>query len=257
MVPLRNQYESKKSSSIPNKIVLFLRNFLSLYVFHVPDVSIPNPSLIIFLSIPDVLPGNFIAVGDAHCALNPIYGQGWTMDCVAAVTLDHILRTTTRSTYPQAGATGPSPGSRWLPRRLFRCSDHPLSGIHHHCNTPRTISSRYFPLIQSRFQEVWFWTRALDYQRKSCVAVLGDSKRHWTFDFCRYYIRRLCRLAQYDAKIQKIWYTVLGMEEQSWALFSPDIVKQVYECEEPKPPLLATSRTKGGRHSSMNSLPPP
>jgi len=37
------------------------------------------------------LPENFVLVGDAVCALNPVYGQGMTVAAIAALTLDQCL----------------------------------------------------------------------------------------------------------------------------------------------------------------------
>src|SRR6476661_963892 len=37
-------------------------------------------------------PGGLVVLGDAACALNPIYGQGMTAAALAALTLDRCLR---------------------------------------------------------------------------------------------------------------------------------------------------------------------
>ncbi len=44
------------------------------------------------------LPDNFIALGDAVCAFNPVYGQGMTIAALGAMTLDESLREQLRST---------------------------------------------------------------------------------------------------------------------------------------------------------------
>lgn len=38
------------------------------------------------------MPGGFVALGDAVCGFNPIYGQGMTLTCLAALELDKWLR---------------------------------------------------------------------------------------------------------------------------------------------------------------------
>ena len=45
-----------------------------------------------------ILPDNFLALGDAVCAFNPVYGQGMTIAALGAMTLDESLRELLRST---------------------------------------------------------------------------------------------------------------------------------------------------------------
>ena len=38
------------------------------------------------------LPENFLVLGDAACAFNPVYGQGMTIAALGALTLQQCLR---------------------------------------------------------------------------------------------------------------------------------------------------------------------
>lgn len=150
------------------------------------------------------------------------------MDCVAAVTLDHILR----KTKPPISSS-----------RGFLSYSNPSS-------SPASISSRYFTLLQSRFQEVWFVQKSMDYQRKSCVCVVGEKRNSWMFKFVRFYYRRLFMLAQHDARVHQMLFKVLGMEEQSWVLFTPDIILKVHDCKENKAPPKQKEQNKTGKEPS-------
>lgn len=51
------------------------------------------------------LPENFVVLGDAACAFNPVYGQGMTIASLGAVTLDNCLREQERL-HPDGSLTG-------------------------------------------------------------------------------------------------------------------------------------------------------
>ena len=160
------------------------------------------------------------------------------MDCVAAVTLDHILRNTAAS----------------MPKSLASsCWTKASSSWHSSSSSVSSISARYFTLLQSRFQEIWFVHKSLDYQRKSCISSLGEHKNSWMYKFARFYYRRLIMLAQRDRQVHQMLFKVLGMEENSWVLFTPDMILKVYGCQESKPPPRQKQTTKSASPSSSSA----
>jgi 2-polyprenyl-6-methoxyphenol hydroxylase-like FAD-dependent oxidoreductase len=65
-------------------------------------------------------PGGLVVLGDAACALNPIYGQGMTAAALAALTLDRCLRQ-----YPRPRSASTRELSRRFQRELARVN-HPI-----------------------------------------------------------------------------------------------------------------------------------
>jgi 2-polyprenyl-6-methoxyphenol hydroxylase-like FAD-dependent oxidoreductase len=65
-------------------------------------------------------PGGLVVLGDAACAMNPIYGQGMTAAALAALTLDRCLRQ-----YPRPRSASTRELSRRFQRELARVN-HPI-----------------------------------------------------------------------------------------------------------------------------------
>jgi flavin-dependent dehydrogenase len=63
------------------------------------------------------MPDGFVALGDAVCAFNPVYGQGMTVAAVGAETLDDVLRE-----HPARAATGEGGRTAGFQRRLSRAT---------------------------------------------------------------------------------------------------------------------------------------
>ena len=57
-------------------------------------------------------------------------------------------------------------------------------------------------------------------------------------------------LAQHDARVHQMLFKVLGMEEQSWVLFTPDIILKVHDCKENKAPPKLKEQNKRTKEPS-------
>ncbi|EJD46786.1 hypothetical protein AURDEDRAFT_164239 [Auricularia subglabra TFB-10046 SS5] len=117
----------------------------------VNEAHITSCSRIHYERAGDILPHNFVAVGDAVMRLNPLYGEGVNKVAVGVATLDGVLRSY-------------SPHDRAFGRTFFK-------------------------RLANRSQDRWESSKALDYGHQTTIPVPGETLDvGW---FLRWYNRKL------------------------------------------------------------------
>lgn len=135
-------------------------------------------------------PDGFVALGDAVCAFNPVYGQGMSVAAKEAVVLDDYLRDQRRRR-PNGDLTG-------LARRFQQ-------------TIPKTIQS--------------VWTIATGEDVRVPGAEGGQPGR--TERFLHWYVDRVTQLTTEDVFARQILLDVLNLERPSTLLFHPRLVAKV------------------------------
>ncbi|HET9477912.1 MAG TPA: hypothetical protein VFO72_01120, partial [Pyrinomonadaceae bacterium] len=155
-----------------------------------------------------VLPENFIAIGDAACAFNPVYGQGMTIAALGAVTLRDCLDE----------------------QRRLR-SDGSLAGF-----------ARRFQKRLARVNKTpWLMATGEDYRYQETV---GGSPS-LTTRFMHWYLDRVLVLATREVAVRSLVLRVFSMVLPPSALFRRAILLRVIrEAIRPAPPRDATPRTR-------------
>lgn len=134
------------------------------------------------------LPDGLIALGDAVCRLNPIYGQGMVSSAVTADCLDRCFAEEFKN-----GRTG-------------------LSG---------------FPLR--------FFKAAAKYQKTAWALNIQEDFRHiqtrgvrpFGLALANAYLLKVLELSSQDARLFKIFLSVLNIEASVWSFFQPYVLKEV------------------------------
>ncbi|KAG8926052.1 hypothetical protein FRC02_009254 [Tulasnella sp. 418] len=137
----------------------------------------------------DVVPSNFIAVGDASMKLNPIFGQGCFKALSDAATLDALLRKT--------------PGS----------------------TVPTSFSSSFFKKQKARIETMWSGTRTQDYGFPDTIPVAGESLSDGAL--MREYSKQVLALTRVNAKANHLVWHVNMLIAPVTDLFSPWLVGKV------------------------------
>jgi 2-polyprenyl-6-methoxyphenol hydroxylase-like FAD-dependent oxidoreductase len=136
------------------------------------------------------LPHNFLVLGDAVCAFNPVYGQGMTVAALGAVTLDKIL-SERRRRYPNGSLVGLA---RDFQKRLAKVNDTP-----------------------------WMLSTAQDLRYRECT---GASPSRMT-RFMHRYMDRVIELATRKVAVRRILLRTFNMLTPPSTLFQPRVLFQV------------------------------
>jgi 2-polyprenyl-6-methoxyphenol hydroxylase-like FAD-dependent oxidoreductase len=136
------------------------------------------------------LPHNFLVLGDAVCAFNPVYGQGMTVAALGAVTLDKIL-SERRRRYPNGSLFGLA---RDFQKRLAKVNDTP-----------------------------WMLSTAQDLRYRECT---GASPSRMT-RFMHRYMDRVIELATRKVAVRRILLRTFNMLTPPSTLFQPRVLFQV------------------------------
>ena len=140
------------------------------------------------------LPENFLVLGDAVCAFNPVYGQGMTVAALGALTL-HKTLDEQRRRFPDGSLTGLS---RRFQKRLAKVNETP-----------------------------WMLTTAQDYRYRECT---GGSPGRMT-RFMHRYMDRVIELATQKVAVRRVLLRTFNMLTPPSALFQPRVLFRVLVTE--------------------------
>jgi 2-polyprenyl-6-methoxyphenol hydroxylase-like FAD-dependent oxidoreductase len=143
-------------------------------------------------------PDGFVALGDAVCAFNPVYGQGMTVAALEALALDKLLQEQ-RQRRPDGDLAG-------LAARFQR-------------SLPRTISP------------VWALSTSAD---RRVPGAEGDAPSRGA-DLLYRYTQRVLRLGTFDVYARQVVLDVIGLLKPPSALFDPRLVYLALRKGGPRP----------------------
>jgi 2-polyprenyl-6-methoxyphenol hydroxylase-like FAD-dependent oxidoreductase len=136
------------------------------------------------------LPENFVVLGDAVCAFNPVYGQGITVAALGVLTLDQCLR-----------------------QQNQRRSNRALTGL----------AQRFQKQLAKVNTVPWLMATGDDFRWPTTEGGQPDSMTrlmHW-------YLDRVMLVASESAEVYKVLVEVLHLLKPPTALFQPGILAQV------------------------------
>ncbi|HEX2269234.1 MAG TPA: hypothetical protein VHH35_06855, partial [Pyrinomonadaceae bacterium] len=164
------------------------------------------------------LPDNFLLLGDAVCAFNPVYGQGMTIASLGALTLQKMLRKQERM-YPDGNLRG-------LARRFQR----QLAKVN---------------------QAPWLMATSEDYRyHETDGAGPGVMTR-----FVHRYMDQVLQLATHSVEVRKVLLEAFSMLIPPTALFRPRMLFRVLAQvlkPAPRQPRSAAPTTQIGKHISVS-----
>jgi 2-polyprenyl-6-methoxyphenol hydroxylase-like FAD-dependent oxidoreductase len=134
-------------------------------------------------------PEGFVALGDAVCSFNPVYGQGMTAAALEAETLNTLLYQQ-RERHPRGDITG--------------------------------FSRRFQKKITSIVETFWLLAASEDFRHPET-----QGKRPFGVHFLNRYARRIHELSTFDPQVTLLLYQVLQAIKPPMALFSPHILAKV------------------------------
>jgi len=152
------------------------------------NIKIPTQSYVQYHRVPDVLPSNFVAIGDANLQLNPIHGQGFAKIILNGLALNTLLRSI-------------NPDLRSL---------------------PRDFSARYFKKNAAYTHGLWDATRLHDYGTSSCQPMEGETKATGRF-FRRIELKFVSAATQDDEVASALWH-VRHLLAADRALLAPTVL---------------------------------
>ncbi|HEY9891618.1 MAG TPA: monooxygenase [Candidatus Sericytochromatia bacterium] len=147
------------------------------------------------------LPQGFVALGDAVCALCPVYGQGMTVSALSALVLRDWLNQSKR------------------PSRLLPNSD----------SKPALNAGKLLP---SRFQKSLARSNALHWgmatgQDSRFLTTAGRSESGWLMGVLQWYTERLLLSANQDAAMHTFLLEIAHLLKSPLAVYHPKIVLRV------------------------------
>ncbi|KAJ6569416.1 hypothetical protein B0H19DRAFT_1257065 [Mycena capillaripes] len=160
------------------------------------NIKIPTQSYIQYHSLPaEVLPSNFVAIGDSNLQLNPIHGQGFSKVILNGLAFDSLLRSVN-------------------------------SGLR---SLPREFSARYFKKNATYTQGLWDATKLHDYGTSSCQPMEGETKD--TGRFVRWFEMKLVSAATQDDEVGSALWHVRHLLAADKILLAPTVLwKTLWAC---------------------------
>ncbi|EJD37351.1 hypothetical protein AURDEDRAFT_116824 [Auricularia subglabra TFB-10046 SS5] len=135
----------------------------------------------------DLVPRNFVAMGDASMRVNPRFGQGVTKGAIGAMTLDSVLRTM--------------------------------------APTHKDFSRVFFQKMTPRTDGAWNGTRLADYAASTTIPLPGET--HETGRFARWYQGQFLKTVEKNpAAASAFWHVLMFLAPPS-DMFAPSIVAGV------------------------------
>ncbi len=150
-------------------------------------------------------PEGFIALGDAVCSFNPVYGQGMTAAALEADALNTLLYQQ-REAQPGADITG--------------------------------FSRRFQKKITKIVNTFWLLAASEDFRHPET-----QGKRPLVLPLLHIYTQRVHELSTFDPQVTVLLYQVLQAIKPPTALFSPRILAKVLFKKKPRPDHQIVTRT--------------
>lgn len=135
------------------------------------------------------LPGRLIVLGDATCALEPVYGQGMSAAVLGAEALGRYFE-------------------RWRRSRRYR----PVGGLEFQRELARSNAS------------TWTLATSSDYRFRK---TQGPAPRLWTW-FMHRHVDQVMRLSTRDPRVREHLLQVIHLLRPQRALFSPDVLLRLF-----------------------------
>jgi 2-polyprenyl-6-methoxyphenol hydroxylase-like FAD-dependent oxidoreductase len=150
----------------------------------------------------DTMPQGIVALGDAVCCFNPVYGQGMTAAAIGAVTLSECLQ------QAQTSQSHASPSS--------------------HRGWERTFQKR----LAKALETPWLMATGEDFRWDTT-----EGKRPgWFANTLQGYFDRILKLSETNADVHRAFIEVAHLVKPPTALFSPKMVWQVLRTASPHQP---------------------
>ncbi|EJD44998.1 hypothetical protein AURDEDRAFT_114203 [Auricularia subglabra TFB-10046 SS5] len=163
------------------------------------EARINSCSRVCYENVPDAVPQNFVALGDATMRLNPRFGEGVTKCAVGVATLDGVLRSVARS-----------------PR------------------TEPAFSKTFFNRLASRTKDKWDATRFTDYGRDTTTPVQGETLKTGAVN--RWYKSKLNRVMERDdAASSALWHHLMFLTPATHLMAPNILAKVLWEAAFPTP----------------------
>lgn len=164
-------------------------------------------------------PEGFVALGDAVCSFNPVYGQGMTAAALEAEVLNTLLYQQQKSSTP-GDITG--------------------------------FSRRFQKKITKIVDTFWLLAASEDFRHPET-----QGKRPLGLNLLNNYSRRVHELSTFDSQVTVLLYQVLHAIKPPTALFSPRMVAKVLFKRQPRPGYQANNQegTKASQEVSLVGTP--
>ncbi|KAK6996502.1 hypothetical protein R3P38DRAFT_3071158, partial [Favolaschia claudopus] len=157
-------------------------------------IKLPRHSYVKYHTALSALPSNYIAFGDAHMQLNPLYAQGFAKLMMNAITLNTILHS----------LGDPSKSAALL---------------------PKDFAVRYFKKYRPRTEGLWDFTRFHDYGSASCEPMDGETRDHGRT--LRWFeLKSMSAALKYPEVASVLWY-VRNMMVGDIAFMTPTVLWKI------------------------------
>jgi 2-polyprenyl-6-methoxyphenol hydroxylase-like FAD-dependent oxidoreductase len=159
------------------------------------------------------LPGGYLALGDAICSFNPIYGQGMTCAALEAVELGRLLDSSAGAA--ESGSAGPDAPSVG--------SDRPRLGPH--------LSARFYQEAAKVVATPWQFATGGDF---GYPETTGDRPRGIRLKNA--YAKRVQLASMVDPQVRRVFTSVQHLITDPGALMAPAMVARVLRSARKAPP---------------------
>ncbi|KZW01413.1 hypothetical protein EXIGLDRAFT_718523 [Exidia glandulosa HHB12029] len=162
------------------------------------EAKINSCSRVCYERAADVLPSNFIALGDSTMRLNPRFGEGVTKAALGVTTLDGVLR-----------SYGPSDN----------------------------FAPTFFKRLAARTQGLWEGSKWTDYGRETTTPVPGETLNEgWHFRWYKSRLNRV--LERDDAAGSALWHNLMYLVPAQYVMAPGIVAKVLWEAIFPTAPFV-------------------